>query len=360
MKDGGSGIAPGRFHGHPAPENNASKLKTLHQNACCNAVPLLVSAAAIYFITRSVNTAQMATALQKLKWWNLPLMLSLFFFGQILRAWAWKIMLGSNFDLKTAFFTMNAGYLLNNILPFRLGEIGRGLLLTGQGKNRSSFMEVIASIMTERVLDVFLAATLMLLSLPLVIQSSSMRRIALLAFMLTLFGMVAAGFAQQGGNSSWDGPEPNCGYWISSRLLHRIDQILVGFSFFTLRLVTALGLLALSWLTAMGEIYVLQAALVPAGQVWWPVFVLSAGAFAMALPSAPAGLGVYEAAIVGAYALLGVEQSTSLVIAIIVHLVQTLLSSVLGIIGLSLMGKNLGELVRQARQRRAAETARAE
>ncbi len=326
--------------------------------------PLLVSAAAIYFITRGVNTAQMATALQKLKWWNLPLMLSLFFFGQILRAWAWKIMLGSNFDLKTAFFTMNAGYLLNNILPFRLGEIGRGLLLTGQGKNRSSFMEVIASIMTERVLDVFLAATLMLLSLPMVIQSSSMRRIALLAFMLTLFGMVAAGFAAARREQllGWARTKLAPDTWISSRLLPRIDQILVGFSFFTnpLRLVTALGLLALSWLTAMGEIYVLQAALVPAGQVWWPVFVLSAGAFAMALPSAPAGLGVYEAAIVGAYALLGVEQSTSLVIAIIVHLVQTLLSSVLGIIGLSLMGKNLGELVRQARQRRAAETARAE
>ncbi len=48
---------------------------------------------------------------------------------------------------------MSAGYLLNNIFPFRLGEIGRAILL--DDPERSPALEVFSSILMERVFDVF-------------------------------------------------------------------------------------------------------------------------------------------------------------------------------------------------------------
>ncbi|MFZ3070462.1 MAG: lysylphosphatidylglycerol synthase domain-containing protein, partial [Anaerolineaceae bacterium] len=73
-----------------------------------------------------------------------------------------------------------------------------------------------------------------------------------------------------------------------------------------------------------------------------------AGAFASALPSAPAGLGVFEAATVSAYTLLGTDQSTALVIALILHAIQFVAQCLLGMIGLYLLGENLGNLFRKA------------
>lgn len=323
-------------------------------------LPLSISVLAIWFIARQIDADQMREAFSRVSLENILTVLGLFFLGQLLRAGAWKVMLGPNYNLKTAFFSMNAGYLLNNILPFRLGEIGRGLLLTGSGVNRGSFMEVFASIMTERVLDVFLAAMFVLVTLPLLVESHTLGTIAVIAFFITLAGMLIAGLAAANRKRllDWASSKVPNQSWVNRWFLPRVDQILVGFQFFTkpLRMMNAFLLLALSWLTAMGEIYVLQQVLAPRGQLWWSAFVVAAGAFAMALPSAPAGIGVYEAATVSAFALVGVMQSTSIVIAIILHFVQTVISSGLGLLGLSMMGKNLGDLVRQAAKREAKES----
>jgi hypothetical protein len=96
---------------------------------------------------------------------NLLLVLALFGLSLILRVICWFFLLEGKFSFSEAFFGMNAGYLLNNVLPFKLGEFGRAALLAGRGK--SGFLQVFASIVTERVLDFFLAAFFFLISLPL-------------------------------------------------------------------------------------------------------------------------------------------------------------------------------------------------
>jgi len=100
--------------------------------------------------------------------------------------------------------------------------------------------------------------------------------------------------------------------------------------------------------------YPLQLSLIPEGEWWWVVFVLAAGAFGGALPSAPAAMGVFEAAIVGAFLLLGVEQSRALAYALIVHAIQFSFSSIFGLIGLITEGQSIGNLYRKARQQKGA------
>src|SRR5690606_10726806 len=100
------------------------------------------------------------------------------------------------------------------------------------------------------------------------------------------------------------------------------------------RFFTALFLLAASWAFAMAEVWALTRVLIPQSQWWWGIFVTSGSAFANALPTAPASMGVYEAANVAAFSVLGVDQSTALVIAIILHAVQFLVTSLLGMLGI--------------------------
>ena len=134
------------------------------------------------------------------------------------------------------------------------------------------------------------------------------------------------------------------------RWLPRINGFLAGFQILLdpIRFLYALLLLAASWMCSMGSVVVLQRALLPASQDWWSVFIVAGGSFANALPAAPANLGVYEAANVALYGLLGVEQSTALAIALILHAVQFIGTSLLGMVGIYILGESFGSLASKA------------
>ncbi len=68
-------------------------------------------------------------------------------------------------------------------------------------------------------------------------------------------------------------------------------------------------------------------------------------AFGIALPSAPAGLRVFEGTIVAALAVLQVENEIALSFAIVMHIVQLLTIGLLGIISLLMQGSSLRDLL---------------
>ncbi len=73
--------------------------------------------------------------------------------GLVLRSLSFSAIMGKRFSKMASFHGMNAGYLLNNILPFRLGEFGRAGLLASYAGQDVSFLEVFGAIITERTLD---------------------------------------------------------------------------------------------------------------------------------------------------------------------------------------------------------------
>jgi hypothetical protein len=162
-------------------------------------LPLLVTAAAVYFLGRQIDFSQVGKAFTQISAANLLLVLALFGLSLILRVICWFFLLEGKFSFSEAFFGMNAGYLLNNVLPFKLGEFGRAALLAGRGK--SGFLQVFASIVTERVLDFFLAAFFFLISLPLVVTNTSVKTLAVVILALTVLGMLAAALAARNSSS---------------------------------------------------------------------------------------------------------------------------------------------------------------
>jgi len=87
-----------------------------------------------------------------------------FLASMLARARAWQLILKKEFGIWRVLAALNEGYLLNNILPWRMGELGRAILL-GR-RPGGSVMRVLSSILVERLYDVFLALSLLIALLP--------------------------------------------------------------------------------------------------------------------------------------------------------------------------------------------------
>ena len=314
-------------------------------------LPVVITAAAIYFLSQQVDFTQVGAAFSRVEATTILSVAGLFLLSLVLRVICWFFLLEWKFTFWEAFFGINAGYLLNNVLPFKLGEFGRAALLAGKGKTKAGFMEVLASIITERTLDFFLAATYFLLMLPRVVSARSMQTLASIVLGLTVLLFIVAGLAARNLKNidaklqtRW-ADKPRLLRW-----LPRINGFLAGFQILLdpIRFLYALLLLAASWMCSMGSVVVLQRAFLPASQDWWSVFIVAGGSFANALPAAPANLGVYEAAHVALYSLLGVDQSSALAIALISHAVQFIGTSLLGMVGIYVLGESFGSLASKA------------
>ncbi len=106
----------------------------------------------------------------------------------IVRGFVWRTLLQNKATYKDAFTTINEGYLLNNILPFRLGELGKAFLI-GR-KARLDFWQVIPSILIERSLDLAFAVGLFMSTLPFVIGLSWARQAAIGIGIVVLVGLI--------------------------------------------------------------------------------------------------------------------------------------------------------------------------
>ncbi len=73
--------------------------------------------------------------------------------GCILRTLRWKILLSHEIKFSTCFHILMAGFSLNCILPGRLGEVARPVLVVQ--KTKTSFPAAVSSVLLERLFDLF-------------------------------------------------------------------------------------------------------------------------------------------------------------------------------------------------------------
>ena len=106
-------------------------------------LPVVITAAAIYFLSQQVDFNQVGAAFRRVDAMTILSVAGLFLLSLVLRVICWFFLLEGKFTFWEAFFGINAGYLLNNVLPFKLGEFGRAALLAGKGKTKAGFMGVL-------------------------------------------------------------------------------------------------------------------------------------------------------------------------------------------------------------------------
>ncbi len=129
---------------------------------------LIISAIAVVAILYFVDLRRLLGALQQADYRYIALFFGISIAWLAVRGLVWRTLLQEQASFSQVFLTLNEGYLLNNILPFRLGELGRAFLLSK--KANLGFLQVFSTILIERALDVAFAAGLLFATLPFVMR----------------------------------------------------------------------------------------------------------------------------------------------------------------------------------------------
>ena len=147
-------------------------------------VSIVLIAVILYFVDLGAMVDAMRTANYAL----LAIAFATGFLWLAVRAIVWRTLLRDRASYSDVFWTSGEGYLLNNFLPFRLGEIGRAFLLSR--KSNIQFMEVLPTIVIERVVDLGFSAAIFLTALPFVVGSEGSGNIGIIVGVIVVLGLV--------------------------------------------------------------------------------------------------------------------------------------------------------------------------
>ena len=310
-------------------------------------ISILLIAAILYF----VDLRAMVDAVRRA---NYPLLLFTFALGFVwlfVRAIVWRTLLRERASLNDVFFTIGEGYLLNNFLPFRLGEIGRAFLLSR--KSDLQFMEILPTIVIERVMDLGYSAIILLAALPFVVGAEGAGQIGIIVGVIVFVGFIILYILARYNqwalavfhklSARWPSLQKFGGSFLES-FFAGLGVLTDGWLFLRF-----LFWMTLNWGIAIYSYYLMILAFFPEAQPVWGMFGLGAAAFGGAIPSLPGAVGTFEGAFGGAITLLAGEQfaSTALAVALTGRLYNYINSGVIGGIGLLREGQTLSGIYEQ-------------
>jgi uncharacterized protein (TIRG00374 family) len=318
---------------------------------------VVISLVAILLIIHFVDLNRFLAAVRSANYWLILLSLPISIIWLLVRGIVWRTLLRGRASYRDVFWTLCEGYLLNTVLPFRLGEAGRAFLL-GRKANLG-FMDVLSTIIIERILDVAFSAAILLSAVPFVVGAAGAGRIAIVIGVLVVVGMVTLYVLARNQAAALELFRRLSAHWPK---LQRVGENMLDSLFSGLAILTdgwlflrALLWMALNWAIAILQSWLLILAFYPQARLLWSLFGLGAVAFGNAIPSLPGAVGTYEGALAGALTILSGDQSIALAVALITHLTGILVTGLLGVYALSREGETLMGVYRQLRNRPAQE-----
>ena len=322
----------------------------------------IVSVVLIAAILSVVDLRKMVDAIRHANYFLLTIAVVMGFIWIAVRAQVWRTLLRDKPSYSDTFWTVGEGYLLNNFLPFRLGELGRAFLLSR--KSGMTFMEILPTIVIERAMDLGYTAVIFLSVIPFIFstgtQGADAQRIGMIVGAVVLAGFVLLYILARSNQWALDLFHKLSARWPALQRLGGsfLESFFAGLSVLTdgWLFVRFLFWMTLNWALAIVSYYVIIRAFFPQTQVTWAMFGLGAAAFGGAIPSLPGAVGTFEGAFGGALTLLTHDQSTSFAAAITARLYNYINSGVIGGIGLAREGETLSGVYKQLMNLRNKET----
>jgi glycosyltransferase 2 family protein len=301
---------------------------------------VLISLVLLFFVFRKVDFAKILIALKDINYFWVVVFILINFLNICIKSYRWKTLFP---DFKKTpvirflhFFII--GIMTNNILPFRMGEVVRGYLIAdklGVSKTAS-----IGTVVTERAFDVLSLLVLFFIFLmtnygafvPTALRHSII--VMLIVFMAIFLFMIFATRQRHIIVNLINKLEFLYPARLKNSIHEKIHFFLDGLG--TLKhnkhILRLLSFSIFIWLIEGVSYYTIGVAMhIPVGLIGF-MFIMMAICMGAMLPSAPAYLGVYEAACVGAFLVLGIDQNKGLAYAIVIHALQIIIVTVAGVI----------------------------
>lgn len=289
-----------------------------------------VSAVMMYMAFKDLDVVQLQENISKLRWWPVLPFLALFAAHFYFRALRWRLLLpasqGEQPGLRKLFDAMMLGNLATFLLPLRLGEFVRPLMLSRWSEY--SFASSFISVVIERFFDLSAVLITFAIVVPLLPQlpdwatlgAYSLGTLALGLLMFLILGCLFPTFIRSL-VALFVKPLPDSFAAFVSRFS---GDLLTGASVIKTptRLFGIVALTGLVWLSSFLQFYSLLFMFPDEQQsfllsVTLCVFV----ALAVALPSAPGFVGVYQMACVAAATLFAYSLSAAQLYSILTHLI---------------------------------------
>ena len=315
----------------------------------------VISIGLIVAILYFVDLGEMVKAIRNANYALLGIAFMISFVWMAVRAQVWRTLLRNRASFMDVFWTVGEGYILNNFLPFRLGEIGRAFLLSR--KTDMKFMEILPTIVIERVMDLGFSALVLLASLPFVVGADGSERIGIIVGVVVFAGLLMMYVLARSNKWALDLFHKLSARWPKLQQFGGsfLESFFEGLSVLTdgWLFIRFLFWMSLNWGIAIISYYLIIRSFFPQAQVVWGMFGLGAAAFGGAIPSLPGAVGTFEGAFGGAITLLTGDESTALAVALTGRLYNYINSGVIGGIGLFREGQTLSGIYEQLKNLRA-------
>jgi hypothetical protein len=255
-----------------------------------------------------------------------------------------------------SFWVTNIGYLVSNVLPFRLGDPARAVVI-GRGGEVST-AAALSTVVVERVLDMLTVMFLLAALTPFVSGAGSALNAGLFAGVAAL--VASAVLLLLAFRPDWGRWMLQWGLgWISKvgvklrseRWLQAMDGLLEGLAPLRSgrRGVALLVWSAVTWAGIVAFYWFMIRAFLPQPPMLAAPFLVCVAALGMAVPASPGALGIFQAAIrYGLTEVFSVPVDQAITVAFGIHIVQYVLGCLLGLIGLGRESLSLGWLRTQA------------
>ena len=284
------------------------------------------------------------------------------------RAQRWLVLLERKEGFANSFWAQSVGFLFTNLFPMRLGEPARVLVMSE--RCGLPIMQVAASAILEGLLDVAANVLVFVLVLPWMRVPPLMVRAGVSFGLLLLMGLGIVLLAVR------FGPRSERLLWYictrlpllpTERVVRYWGEIVSGFLPLTRgRIVLqAAGLSVVMWSSSIAVYWSVLRAFQPDARVVEAASLMAALSFAVAIPSSPGFVGVFQLARQQALVVpFGARYGSSIALAITItaHPTYYLPTTLLGVLGLWRLGKsfaNLGRTLELGRSRRKAPLAEA-
>lgn len=321
-------------------------------------IGILISAACLWLAFRRVPLADFSDALGRANFlWLIPAITAQFF-AVLGRAKRWAVLLPDQPGMvRQTFWAHSVGFLFTNVLPFRMGEPARILMLSG--RTGVPVIQAAGTALVERILDLALVIILFVAVLPFVNVPPAVTRAGITFGLVTLAALITLVVIVRMRAFS-----ERLLAWVLSHLRflpgpaiqERWSELVEGLAPLV-RLKSGLSVAAwtvISWFFSVLIYIFVMMAFRPDVRLVEALFVIVALALAITIPSSPGFIGVYQYA--GQQALVlpfagRYTESEALAIIMTVYLVYYVFTTALGMVALWKLGETFGGLWRRVFER---------
>jgi uncharacterized protein (TIRG00374 family) len=315
-----------------------------------------VSLAFLVLALQGINLKALGAALSQANYvWLLPAV-GITLLILVVKGVRWQMLFLPEYHLPFApvFTALCAGYLASNVLPARLGEAVRVVLLASE--EPVGIVRTVSTVVVERLLDLLSLLILLVLLLPFVALPSAMARAAQSLAIVALVGyamLLLLSFWKERVLLAAKRVLRHVRFLDRPPVYEGLGHLIDGFAILRGRLGLALiGLSLLSWIGSVAVAWCVAQAFgmtVPVAGITFAVVVVALG---MVVPSSPGYIGVFHYLTTVALAPFGVPKDVALSFALVWHGLNYIELSLVGLIAMAVHGTSLGQVMRKWRSQR--------